>query len=227
MKKITVLLADDHSVVREGLQALLQAESDIQVVGQAADGAEAAELAARLRPDVAVLDIAMPVLNGVEALRQIRQVSPETRVLVLSAYCNPACIEQVVELGAAGYLIKKTSILILAKAIREVHQGRSFLDPSISVVTGLAPGALPRTAAASARGVPRNNGLTARETDVLKLIAEGLINKQVADRLGVSAKTSEKHRYSLMEKLGIHDTAGLTRYAIELGIAAEPAEAAP
>jgi DNA-binding NarL/FixJ family response regulator len=225
MKKITVLLADDHSVVREGLQALLQAESDLQVVGQASTGVEAVELSVRLRPDVVVLDIAMPVLNGVEALRQIRASVPGTRVLILSAYCNPACIEQVVALGAAGYLIKKTSILILAQAIREVQQGRCFLDPAIHVATGLAPGGvLRRTGTQAGHSPAKEIALTSREIEVLKLIAEGLLNKQVADRLGISAKTTEKHRYSLMEKLAIHDTAGLTRYAIELGLAEPTSE---
>ena len=223
MKKITVVLADDHSVVREGLHALLQAESDIRVVGQAETGAQAVALAGELRPDVIVMDIAMPLLNGVDATRRIRQISPDTRVLILSAYSNPACIEQVLALGATGYLIKKSSILILARAIREVHQGNLFLDPSITPPPGAKPG---REMPQAGHGGNRVADLSPRETEVLKLIAEGLLNKQVADRLCISAKTSEKHRYSLMEKLGIHDTAGLTRYAIELGIAGQPPESA-
>ena len=215
MKKITVLLVDDHSVVREGLHALLQAESDIKVVGQAETGVEAVEMAGRLRPDVVVMDIAMPLLNGLEATRQIRAKIPETRILVLSAYSNPACIEQVLALGATGYLIKKSSIHSLALAIRQVHKGERFIDPYIE--SSLTPE--PEKKKVPERlGDSRGASLSARETEVLKLIAEGLLNKQIAAQLGISAKTSEKHRYSLMDKLGIHDTAGLTQYAVAAGL---------
>lgn len=215
MNKITVLLADDHSVVREGLQALLSAESDIRVVGHAETGVQAIELVESLRPDVVVMDIAMPQLNGVDATKHIRAASPATRVLILSAYSNPACIEQVFQLGAMGYLVKKTSVLVLAAAIREVFKGNRYTDPSITLP------AVPKRAqavSATARGDGRESALTSREIDVLKLTVKGLVNKQIAAELGISAKTSEKHRYSLMDKLGIHDTAGLTRYAIELGL---------
>lgn len=215
MKQITVLLADDHDVVREGLAALLRDESDIRVVGLAATGIEAVELATRLHPDVVVMDIAMPALNGVDATQQIRQVSPRTRVLVLSAYSNPACIEQVFAKGATGYLVKKSSVSILAQAIRAIDKGERVTDPSIRVPTDSKPKVV-------FTGGPRNVrgevALTPRENDVLKLIAEGLINKQVAAALGISSKTSEKHRYSIMGKLGIHDTAGLTQYAVALGM---------
>lgn len=216
MKKITVLLADDHSVVREGLQALLQAADDIQVVGQAETGVEAVELAERLRPDVVVMDIAMPLLNGMEATRQIREKVPEARVLILSAYGNPSCIEQVLSLGATGYLIKKASIHILAHAIREVYKGTPFFDPSIDVALIRTPA---KTEVQDRMGEVRGAVLTSRETEVLRLIVNGLLNKQIAAELGISAKTSEKHRYSLMEKLNIHDTAGLTQYAIAAGLA--------
>ena len=215
MKKITVLLVDDHSVVREGLHALLQAENDIKVVGQAETGVEAVEMAGRLRPDVVVMDIAMPLLNGLEATRQIRAKIPETRILVLSAYSNPACIEQVLALGATGYLIKKSSIHSLALAIRQVHMGERFIDPYVE--SSLAPEP-DKKKVPERLGDARGAALSARETEVLKLIAEGLLNKQIAAQLGISAKTSEKHRYSLMEKLGIHDTAGLTQYAVAAGL---------
>jgi DNA-binding NarL/FixJ family response regulator len=215
MKKITVLLADDHSLVREGLQALLQAESDITVVGQAETGVDAVKLATRLRPDVIVMDIAMPLLNGVEATRQILEKVPKTHILVLSAYSNPNCIEQVLTQGAMGYLIKKSSIHILAQAIRQVHKGKRFFDPSIDAST------LPDPSKKKAKDLQhdtRGAALSARETEVLILIVQGLLNKQIAAELGISAKTSEKHRYSLMEKLNIHDTAGLTQYAIASGL---------
>ena len=216
MNAITVVLADDHVLVREGLFALLQAEKDIDVIGQAETGLEAVEMACRLRPDVVVMDIAMPLLNGLEATRQIREKAPEVRILVLSAYSNPACVEQVLSLGATGYLIKKSSIHILAQAIRHVREGHPFFDPSLAVPQGVKSEGAPRM---DCRCGKRAVVLTARETEVLQLIAEGLLNKQVADRLGISAKTSEKHRYSLMEKLDIHDTAGLTQYAIAAGLA--------
>ncbi|MEI7902862.1 MAG: response regulator transcription factor [bacterium] len=215
MKKITVVLADDHSVVREGLQMLLQAEDDMQVVGQAETGSQAVELAQRLRPDVVVMDIAMPLLNGLNATRQIRQSVPDTRVLILSAYSNPSCIDQVVALGAAGYLIKNASIRILAQAIRQVIKGVPFFDPSI-----VPPVSCEKATRSTHEELLRESGitLTPREASVLQLIADGFLNKQVADKLGISAKTAEKHRYSLMKKLGIHDTAGLTRYAIASGV---------
>ena len=215
MKKIKVLLADDHMLVREGLFALLQAEKDIAVVGQAETGLEAVEMACRLQPDVVVMDIAMPLLNGLEATRQIREKVPAARILILSAYSNPSCVEQVLALGATGYLVKKSSIHILAQAIRQVWEGQPFFDPSIAVPASAKPGHAPQR---EVRGGKREAALTARETEVLQLIAEGLINKQIAAALGISAKTSEKHRYSLMEKLSIHDTAGLTQYAIASGI---------
>lgn len=216
MKKITVLLADDHVLVREGLFALLQAEKDIAVVGQSETGVEAVEMTGRLLPDVVVMDIAMPLLNGMEATRQIREKFPDTRILILSAYSNPSCIGQVLALGATGYLIKKSSISILAQAIRQVHKGERFFDPSISVPASASPGGMSQRVD---RAGEKDVILTSRETEVLQLIAEGLLNKQIAATLGISAKTSEKHRYSLMQKLDIHDTAGLTHYAIASGIA--------
>jgi DNA-binding NarL/FixJ family response regulator len=158
----------------------------------------------------------MPLLNGMEATRQIREKAPATRILILSAYNNPSCIEQVLVLGATGYLIKKSSIHILAQAIRQVQKGDCFFDPSIDVSSFRKT---PK------KGIParfhdsRGRALSSRETEVLKLIAEGFLNKQIADKLGISAKTSEKHRYSLMEKLGIHDIAGLTHYVIASGVA--------
>lgn len=214
MNEITVLLADDHSVVLEGLKALLQAEADIRVVGQASTGTEAVELAGRLHPDVLVMDIAMPLLNGMDATRLVRERIPATRVLILSAYSNPSCIAQVLALGATGYLIKKSSILILAQAIRHVNKGDRFIDPAVDVSLAQRP----VQADARARARAGVSALTPRERQVLQRIAAGRLNKQIASELGISAKTSEKHRYSLMEKLNIHDTAGLTQYAIAAGI---------
>ena len=214
-KPITVLLAEDHQIVREGFRALLRHESDIQVVGEAETGRQAVQLTRKLRPAVVVMDIAMPLLNGLEATRQIRKEMPATRVLVLSAHSDDAYVEQVMALGAAGFLLKQTSSHVLAKAIREVQKGNTFFTPDISrrLQNGHAT-PLERTRPSRKKG----NLLSSREREVLQLIAEGLPNKQVAAELGVSFKTVDKHRQHLMTKLNIHDIAGLTRYAIAEGI---------
>ena len=215
MKRITVLLAEDHTVVREGLRALLEAEGDIQVVGEAATGREAVELARKLRPAVVVMDIAMPVLNGLEATRQIHKILPGAKVLILSAHSDEAYVEQVIALGAAGYLLKQTSAHVLSKAVREVQKGNTFFSPSIARSVHTTNGQSPVHGALIKKKAAR---LSSREVEVLQLIAEGKANKQVAAELGISVKTVEKHRQRLMEKLDIHDTAGLTRYAIAAGI---------
>jgi len=215
MKRISVLLVEDHNVVREGLRALLRAEEDIEVVGEARNGREAVQLTGKLLPDVVVMDIAMPLLNGVEATRQILRIVPATRVLVLSAHSEDEYVEQVLEAGAAGYLLKQTAANVLVKAIREAHAGHRFFSPSISKrLSDLRQKSIGRV------GRPRKGAarLTSREVEVLQLIAEGMANKETAAELGISIKTVEKHRQHLMSKLGIHDTAGLTRYAISAGI---------
>ena len=215
MKKITVLLAEDHNIVREGFRSLLKHERDIEVVGEAETGREAVQLTRKLRPAVVVMDIAMPRLNGLEATRQIRKDFPDTKVIILSAHSDDAYVEQVTRLGAAGFLLKQTSSHDLATAIREVQKGNSFYSQSISK----------RVKARSRKSVDRegnfkkkNNRLSSREMEVLQLIAESKANKETAAELGIGTKTVEKHREHLMEKLDIHDTAGLTRYAISAGI---------
>lgn len=214
-KRITVLLAEDHTVVREGLRTLLEAEGNIAVVGEAATGRQAVELAKKLRPAVIVMDIAMPLLNGLEATRQILKAVPGAKVLMLSAHSDDAYVEQVMALGAAGYLLKQTSARVLAEAVRAVQKGNTFFSASIARrwhdqhEKSLKGGDLRKKEGAR---------LSSREVEVLQLVAEGLANKQVAAELGISVKTVEKHRQSLMAKLSIHDTAGLTRYAISAGI---------
>jgi len=164
---------------------------------------------------VVVMDIAMPLLNGLEATRQIRESFPDTKVLILSAHSDDAYVEQVTVLGAAGFLLKQTSSHVLAKAIREVQKGNTFFSPSISKrVKARSQKHLDR----EGQFKKRNNRLSSREVEVLQLIAEGKPNKQVAEELGVSFKTVDKHRQHLMSKLDIHDIAGLTRYAIAEGI---------
>jgi len=215
MKRIAVLLAEDHTIVREGLRTLLEAEGDIKVVGEAETGRQAVELAKKLRPAVVVMDIAMPLLNGLEATRQILKAVPGAKVLILSAHSDDAYVEQVIALGAAGYLLKQTSAHVLSKAVREVQKGNTFFSPSIARHLRNHYGPSPD---AGGRIQKKGARLSSREAEVLQLIAEGQANKQVAAELGISVKTVEKHRQRLMEKLNIHDTAGLTRYAIAAGI---------
>jgi DNA-binding NarL/FixJ family response regulator len=215
MKRISVLLAEDHLIVREGFRSLLKHECDIEIVGEAETGRQAVALVKKLRPAVVVMDIAMPLLNGLEATRQIRREFPETKVIILSAHCDDAYVDQAAVLGAAGFLLKQTSSHVLATAIRETQKGKAFFSPSVSERVQ------DRWEKSLDRGGPtRKNGnrLSSREVEVLQLIAEGKPNKQVAAELGVSFKTVDKHRQHLMSKLNIHDVAGLTRYAIAEGI---------
>lgn len=213
--KITVLLADDHSIVRQGLCALLNADGHFVIVGEARDGREAVALARSLRPQVVLMDVAMPELNGLEAARQIFEFEPLTRVLILSAHADDEYVQRAVAMGVAGFLEKQTSAEILTKAIREVAAGRAYFSPRIARRMK-DEAARPR----DREGMRRVDAarLTSREAEVLQLVAEGSANKQIAGVLGISIKTVEKHRQHLMDKLNIHDTAGLTRHAIATGV---------
>jgi DNA-binding NarL/FixJ family response regulator len=214
MKRITVLLADDHQIVREGFRSLLGHEPDLEVVGEAETGRQAVKLTGKLHPAVVVMDIAMPLLNGLEATRQIRRDYPGTQVLILSAHNDDAYVERATALGARGFLLKQTSSHTLAQAIREVGKGNTFFSPAIP-----KPARKGSRKPAARRGKsPKKYALSSREAEVLQLIAEGKANKQIAVELGVSFKTVDKHRQNLMVKLEIHDIAGLTRYAINEGI---------
>jgi DNA-binding NarL/FixJ family response regulator len=216
MNQITILLAEDHLIVRDGLHALLSAESDMKIIAQASDGQKTVELARKHLPDVVVMDIAMPTLNGIEATRQILKHCPETKVLILSAHSDDAYVQRINALGASGYLIKQSASHILPLAIREIMKGKIFFSPSISLRLQKNKQRLNQVGAGQkANELPE---LTCREMEVLQLIAEGKANKHTADQLGISIKTVEKHRQNLMEKLNIHDTAGLTRYAIAEGV---------
>ena len=215
MKRITVLLAEDHQIVREGFRSLLKHERDIEVVGEAETGRQAVALVKKLRPAVVVMDIAMPLLNGLEATRQIRKDCPDTRVLILSAHSDDAYVDQMMGLGAAGFLLKQTSSHVLATAIRKVQNGNTFFSPDVSKRLGNRDR---KSLDREGNLKTRSNRLSSREVEVLQLIAEGKPNKQVAAELGVSFKTVDKHRQHLMGKLDIHDVAGLTRYAIAEGI---------
>ncbi len=213
MKPITVLLADDHTIVREGFRALLQLEADITVIGEARDGREAVELAVKLRPEVVVMDVAMPQLNGLGAARQIVEALPDTRVIMLSAYSDDPYIHRALAVGATGFLIKQASAQCLAKAIRAVKNGKSYFSPSIAKRIHDHP-----REAGKPRAQKVGKGLTEREREVIQLISEGATNKQIAGELKISIKTVEKHRQRVMDKLNIRNTAGLTRYAIVHGI---------
>jgi DNA-binding NarL/FixJ family response regulator len=215
MKPITVLLAEDHMIVREGLRALLEAEGDIEVIGEAETGRQAVQLARELQPEVVVMDIAMPLLNGLEATRQILEARPTTKILILSAHSDDEYVEQTAAMGVVGYLVKQSSAHLLAQAIREIRAGKTVFSPNISERAHARLLRRPVRRGASKKGLPR---LSSREVEVLQLIAEGKANKQAASELGISVKTVEKHRQNLMNKLDIHDTAGLTRHAIAAGI---------
>lgn len=199
---------------------LLETAGDIKVVAEADNGLQAVQMAKDLEPDVAVLDLAMPLMNGLEATKQILQNVPSTKVLILSTYGSEDCVDQVIEGGATGYLIKQTASQELIKAIREVRRGNPYFSPSISKrfqsqqrESFMRNGILRKDA-------PR---LTTRETEVLQLIAAGYANKQIADALDISIKTVEKHRQQMMAKLNIHEVATLTRYAISKGLVANAA----
>jgi DNA-binding NarL/FixJ family response regulator len=222
MQKVTVLVADDHTLVREGLRALLRAEPDIEIVGEAETGREAVQLADSLRPDVVLMDIAMPLLSGLEATRQITRRVPSARVLILSSYSDDEYVHQLAQAGGAGYLLKQTSYADVVRAIREAKKGNAFFSPAISRRLS------DHYRETIARGGPfrKSKELTCRESEVLQLIAEGEGNKRIAAGLGISIKTVERHRQRLMDKLDIHDVAGLTRYAISKGLV-ETSAAAP
>lgn len=211
---IRIVLAEDHLVVREGVRALLESTGEFEVVGQADTGLEAVALAAKLKPDVIVMDVAMPGLNGCEATRQIVARDPHVRVLALSAHSDDEYVVRLIAVGALGFVEKQSSGALLARAIREVAAGRAFFSPGITRLL------MRSQRQAHERGEPagsQRDSLTSREEEVLQLVAEGAANKQIAVRLGISIKTVEKHRQQLMNKLDIHETAGLTRYAIASG----------
>jgi DNA-binding NarL/FixJ family response regulator len=212
--RISVVLADDHTVVRQGLMALLRAEDDMDVVGEAADGEQAVALAKKKSPDVVVMDLAMPIMSGLAATIQILAAVPETKVLVLSSYSEQDCVDELMAAGATGFLMKQTASAELSQAIRNVRRGIQTVSPAI------AQRMRHQRQAGFAGGNSKPAHLTVRELEVLKLIATGFSNREAAASLGISIKTIEKHRQQVMSKLNIHETAGLTRYALSRNLLA-------
>jgi DNA-binding NarL/FixJ family response regulator len=213
---IRVLLADDHTIVREGVRLCLEAMGDIEVVAEAEDGQAAVSLAAQLRPDVAVVDLTMPRLNGVEAIRQIKRDVPSVEVVVLSVHDSEAYVVQALRAGAAGYVLKRNAATELAAAIRAAHDGQAYLHPSIA--RRVIDDYLSRIHA-SEDSEPYER-LTPREREVLQLAAEGHTTRAIAGLLCLSTKTVEHHRASLMTKLGLHGQTELVKYAIRAGLVA-------
>jgi two-component system response regulator NreC len=214
VSKITVLLAEDHTIVRKGLRSLLESRADIKVVGEAENGREAIDRVEELRPDVVVMDIGMPGLNGLEATRRIKKRFGDIQVLVLTVHTGEEYILQILRAGASGYLVKQAAPAELISAIQAVHRGEAFLSPSIS--KKVLEDYVQRTGATAQRdGFER---LTDREREVLQLIAEAYSTREIAEQLHISIKTAETHRAHLMEKLSLHSTAELTRYAIRKGV---------
>ncbi len=211
---IRVLLADDHTLFREGVRALFASEPDIEVVGEAADGAEAVRRTEELEPDVVVMDIMMPVMNGIEATERICAAHPNTKVLVLSMYDDEEYVQRLLAAGASGCMLKRSTSDELVKAVREVVAGGTPLHPAIAAK--LVKDYVRRVQGAVDSATDAD--LTARETEVLKLVAEGHTNQAIAERLGLSRKTVDAHRTNLMRKLGLHDVTELVKYALRRGV---------
>jgi two-component system response regulator NreC len=210
MKKVRILLADDHTILRAGIRALLENEPDMVVVGEAEDGRSAVKLVCQLKPDVVLMDIAMPLLNGLEATRQIRNDCPQAKVLILTMHDNEEYIRQALVNGAMGYILKDAAAHELLDAIRAIQKGEAVLSPAITrlvIENYLRWGDLQKD--------NLSNGLSPREREVLQLIAEGYSNREISEILCISIKTVQTHRMNLMSKLDLHDRADLIKYAIQ------------
>ncbi|HLH41398.1 MAG TPA: response regulator transcription factor [Bryobacteraceae bacterium] len=206
---IRILLADDHALVRQGFRMILEAQPDMEIVGQAGNGREAVELASKLYPDVAVIDVAMPELNGIEATRRIATVSPRTRVLALSMHKDSMYVREILRAGARGYLLKDSGDADLVAAVRSVAKGDGYISPSVS---GAVLSDYRRHVSDPL------DLLTSREREVLQMIAEGKTNKEIATSLNLSVYTVEAHRGRVMEKLNLHSTGELVRFALKNGL---------
>ena len=210
---IKILLVDDHAMVRQGLRALLEHESDFEVVGEAGDGRTAVELVDRLKPDVVVMDVMLPELNGADAARQIREAAPRCKVIGLSMYAARRFVAAMLRAGATGYILKEAAFDELVRAIRDVYADRFYLSPAITGV--VIEDYIQQMEHTKLTPAP---SLTPRQREVLQLIAEGIPTKQIAARLGVSVKTIETLRKQIMDKLGLRSIAQLTKYAVREGL---------
>jgi DNA-binding NarL/FixJ family response regulator len=214
MSRLRLLLADDHTVVRQGLRKVLEDRPEWEVVAEAGDGREAVRLAEMHKPDVAIVDVAMPLLNGIETTRQISRKSPTTRVLVLSMHADEAYVTQILQAGATGYLLKDSADVDLIQAVAAVAKGTSFFSPAIARV--MLDDYVQKLAE---KGVTdRYESLSEREREIFQLIAEGKANKEIAALLSISPSTVETHRARIMEKLDLHSAAEIVLYAVRRGV---------
>jgi DNA-binding NarL/FixJ family response regulator len=212
MSTIRVLLADDHTLVRAGIQGLLQGLQGVEVVGEAGDGQEALRLAEALRPDVVLMDVGMPGLNGLEVAGRLATLDASIRVIILSMHTSEEYVLRALRAGCAGYLLKASAVAELEVAVRAVARGESYLSPAVS--KRVVDDYVSRTGGAT----DPLDALTPRQREILQLAAEGHSSKEIAERLGVSYRTVEAHRAQLMERLGVHDLAGLVRFAVRVGL---------
>ena len=210
--KIRVLIVDDHAILREGVRALLQLHADLEVVGEASNGTQAIDAVAKLDPDVVLMDIAMPGLGGIEAALEMKKQGRRAKILILSQYEDREYVRRLLKAGVSGYVLKKSAGAELANAIRAVHRGGLVLDPEV------ARTAMEEANPAVPGAADPYDALTDREKQVLKLVAEGKSNKEVAEVLGISVKTAMSHREHVMEKLGVHNRTELVRFAIKRGV---------
>jgi len=211
--KYRIFIADDHRIVRDGLRSLIERENDLELVGMATNGRQALQMTRKLKPDVVIMDISMPDLNGIDATSQIVDEVPDVKVIALSMHSEKLLIDGMLRAGAAGYLLKESAFEELIKAIRIVCAGKKYLSPDVTDIVlrdYLSP--------SKDNADPQMQDLTLREREVLQLIAEGGTTKEVASRLNISIKTVESHRGRIMEKLGLHTVAELTKYAVRHGI---------
>ena len=216
MKKLRILVADDHGLMRRGTRALLEARHGWRVVGEAANGREAVEKAIRLKPDVVIVDISMPELDGVEVVRQVREAIPDTKVLVLTMHESDQMVQRALDAGALGYILKSDLTECLAVAVRAVSEGKRFLTPKVSEI--VLDGFL-KTGSERKQGERAGTQTTSRELEILRLLAVGKANKEIAAMLGIAVRTVETHRSKIMLKLGIHSLAELIHYAMDHRIA--------
>ncbi|HEX8847504.1 MAG TPA: response regulator transcription factor [Pyrinomonadaceae bacterium] len=215
MSKLRILLADDHTLIREGLKALINAQPDMDVVGEASDGKAACQEAKALRPDLVVMDVSMPELNGAKATERLKQALPEIKVLALTVHEDKGYLQQMIQAGASGYMLKRAAAEELIHAIRTIAAGGIYLDPTLmSKVVG-------SSRRQTLDGVLKSHDLSERETEVLRLIALGYSNKEIASHLNISVKTVETYKARLMEKLDLHSRVDIVRYALQQGLMQE------